>query len=248
MALPMGKQKSQQDGSMSNAKTTEVILHRDLSTQSQINMLLGVISTLASVIMVPDGESSFGTAARKPLPGEAKIAAENSFIKSCERLDSIIDTPLRWGIGYQLMLEKQYNERHDESVKLLRMQQETEALRKVSVAAVTAPNFRYKPMLVPLEDGRWMAFLGDTQNLEAGIIGIGDYPAAALKSFDEAFNGNLSPAVQAWLKQHEDNLQNGVETTTPFPEQEPNEHREKIVDPEGDRDAEDPAKPGSNPS
>ena len=84
-----------------------------------------------------------------------------------------------------------------------------------------APHFRYKPTLIPLEDGKWVAFLGNPEDLESGILGIGSSPGAALKDFDSAFSkDNMTAEIKKWLAQHEIDLERNVETTLPFPKNE----------------------------
>lgn len=186
----------------------EVLLHRDLSTGQQINMLLSVCNTMLAALINPEREHET-IPGKRALAGEAHVAAENTFIKACDRLDSIINEKLRWGIGYQLRLEDQYNERHTEQLNLLKSQQRAEEQRRRSAETVVAPHFRYRPSLLKLETGEWLAFLGNPENLDNAILGLGPNPEAALASFDSAFTGNIAPEIKKWLEQREDDLENG---------------------------------------
>lgn len=224
-----------------NHKPAEVLLHRDLSTGQQIGMLLSVSNTMLQALLNPEREHE-NIPGVKSMAGEAHVAAENTFIKVCERLDAILEDKRRWGIAYQLNLEKQYNEQHAASLALVNAQREMAEQQKTSAAEVTAPHFRYKPMLVKLEEGGWAAFLGDVNDLDKGILGVGADPAAALKSFDEAFAGKLSPAIVAWLKQRETDLETGVDSATPFPDIE----QKHEVDEQRDRNPEDASGAGAN--
>jgi hypothetical protein len=50
----------------------------------------------------------------------------------------------------------------------------------------TRPSFMYR--IIPYKDGeQWCALLG--QNVQDGIVGFGDTPARALRSFDDAYYG-----------------------------------------------------------
>ena len=50
-------------------------------------------------------------------------------------------------------------------------------------AAHTAPSHLYRPRLFPDGD-QWCALLGD--NLQEGVCGFGETPAAAMAAFDQA--------------------------------------------------------------
>ena len=217
----------------------EVLLHRDLSSSQQVGMLLSICHPLIQVLFSTDREAE-NIPGKRTLSGEARLAAENTFIKVCDRLDTILDDKARWGIDYQLKLEQQYNERHSQQIALMEAQQKAAEQQKASAAAVVAPHFRYKPALIPLEDGAWAAFLGNVEDLDSGILGVGPSPGAALKSFDDAFNGELTPAVKNWLEQHEKDLESGVKTTLPFPI---DEHSKKLEQ-ERDQAVETPPQEG----
>jgi hypothetical protein len=65
-------------------------------------------------------------------------------------------------------------------------------------AAVSAslPSVLYKPSL--FADGtQWCALYGD--DLQSGVAGFGDTPAAAMSAFDAAWTSELAPAAR--LKQ-----------------------------------------------
>lgn len=58
--------------------------------------------------------------------------------------------------------------------------------------ALTAPHVLYKPSLFPDGD-KWCALFGD--NLQVGVSGFGDTPAAAMAAFDHAWNNQHTPAA-----------------------------------------------------
>ncbi len=217
----------------------EVLLHRDLSTGQQINMLLPICHTMMGYLLSNEREHE-NIPGKKTVSGEAWIAAENTFTRACERLDEILGESARWGADFQLKLEQQYNERHDHQVKLMDAQRKAAEQQQMSAAEVISPQFRYKPSLIPLEDGRWAAFLGHLDDLDSGILGIGDCPAAALNSFNEAFRGNVSPAVKQWLAQYEKDMEAGVKTTLPFPKNE----NDKKLEQSGNGSVDNPASGG----
>jgi hypothetical protein len=233
----MGKKKPKQNEGMKPG--AEAILHRDLSTNTQLGMLLSVCNTMFAALLHPEREAE-NIPGKHLFPGEAKIAAENTFTKACARIDSILDEAKRWGIDYQLTLEQQYLDRHKEQLSLMKAQQDFAHQQRKTAEQIVRPNFRYKPVLLNTEDGKWVAFLGNIDDIESGIMGAGDNPQQALDSFDEAFAGKLSPAILEWLRVREAKLEQGDASMASFPTKE--QQNEQIeLDGEGDRDTDPPA-------
>lgn len=191
------------------------VLHRDLSTQNQLGMLIAVVQTMTGVLFTQERESE-NIPGQHPLLGEAKIAAENTFRKACERIDTIIEDTARWTLEFQKRLEKMLEENHTISMGVAQQQQEAFKAQQVAAEEVSSPHFRYKPTLYQLQDGSWLAFLGDLENMDAGIFGQGVCPADALQEFDDRFRGKLPKAVKAWLAQREQDIENGKELK-PYP-------------------------------
>jgi hypothetical protein len=206
-----------------------VLLHRDLSTNTQLGMLIGVVNAMTGLLLNPEREAET-IPGKHLMPGEAKIAAENTFTHACERIDSIVADSRRWGIEYQFAAEAQY-------VELIKAQTAAEEARRNTAAEIITPHFRFKPRVTRLEDDTWLAYLGDPANLDAALCGIGSNPQAALHAFDEAFSGNLSPEMIQRLKQRENELDG--ETAPP----EKDKHEDKL-DIERSEGTEDPAGTG----
>lgn len=205
------------------------ILHRDLSTQNQLGMLLAVTQTMMGYLLAPDRETE--NVPGKNLPsGEARVAAENTFIKSCERIDSILEDMTRWTPEYQKRVEKILEEQHAKSLDLMATQQN-------AAAEAASPHFQYRPNVLHLEEGPWIAFLGDPNDEHQRILGIGDNPAEALKDFDYQFSGGVPDKLKAWLRSRKQAIENGAELV-PYPQdQKQNEQHAQTVD---DRRVEDP--------
>lgn len=175
------------------------VLHRDLSTSSQLNMLLSVSSTMMQFLAKrmeledEDGEN--------PPQEESHIAVENTLTKTLERIDSIIEDDKRWGLEFQTRLEALFvkntriaRETATKQQKLIEETIERERAQKEAALEIKSPHSQYRPVLFSMTDGTWVAFLGDPQDMQTGIMGSGDSPAAALKSFDLAFSGGLTKA------------------------------------------------------
>jgi len=190
----------------------QIILHRDLSTQNQVNSLLAIGGAMMDFLTEKpkDAENIPGL---RPLPGEARAAAETTLIKVCDRLDTILDEKERWGIAYQLSLEKMFIESAKRSrilaerqLKMFLMETQKAEAQRDAALEVKSPHFRYKPTLFALKDGGWAAFLGDENDLDHGITGVGASPAEALKAFDMVFSGKMPEHMKQIAQQREKEL------------------------------------------
>ena len=94
------------------------MLHRDLSTGQQIGMLLPVCHTMMGALLNPERDHE-NIPGKRALAGEAHRRPKKLFA-ACERMDKILGESARWGIDYQLCLEQQYNERHQEQMLMRR--------------------------------------------------------------------------------------------------------------------------------
>lgn len=175
------------------------VLHRDLSTQAQLGMLLAVSNTMMQFLTVAAKAENDEDLERDPEMSEAEIAAESTMIKACERMDAIIGDEKRWGLDYQTRLEALFERNtqiaRDVAEKQTKLIEETlarETAQKEAALEVRSPHNLFRPNLFSMEDGTWVAYLGDPKDLAGGIMGSGLSPAAALKSFDAAFAGQLS--------------------------------------------------------
>lgn len=176
---------------MSNPKENTTLPHRDQITNFQINTLLNVAGLLANVLTNPMRE--FEGVPSPALDGGIKTSAEASFINACNRIDEIVSDPARWTFKMQEHLEYKLGEIYSREIQL------KEAQLK-SVNEVNSPHFLYKPTLVRLKDGTYAAILGDLNDVDNSLVGVGLTPADAMKSFDEAFNGQPDQAMIDWLE------------------------------------------------
>lgn len=177
--MALGEDEPQQNNKM-NPKDMKVPLpQRDEVTARQLGCLLQAAATLYPILLNhdPDKESNNGG----PLE-----AAEATFTKICDRIDSIIDDPKRWNLDLQNTLEMQLSELYQSHINLLRTQQAATSL-------LASPHTIHKPSLLKLEDGSWLAVLGDLNNPEKCIIASGRNPAEAMMAWDMVFTGQMQP-------------------------------------------------------
>jgi hypothetical protein len=185
---------------MSDKSEPLQVLHRDLSTACQINMLLSVSNSMAQFLTALTVKTEeWDKADTTPDWEEGYIAAENTLISACGRIDSIISDDRRWGLDFQARLERLF-EKNTEIARAVSEKQKAlieettakeKAIREAAEAAL-APHIQFRPTLFAMGDGTWVAYLGDPADLSSGILGNGESPVAALKSFDAVFNGALN--------------------------------------------------------
>jgi hypothetical protein len=224
MASEMGKETSESDRSVVH------IEQRAAATRQQIDTLLQVsglaLTALASLRDLSGDEQL--------LEGESLIAAENTFIRAFDRVDQILADDSRWNMAFQDQVEKDY---HALAAQALEFQKAQTAASK----NVGSPHFRYSPKLMKLTDGNWVALLGDPEDLDSCLLGVGSNPAEAITAFDEVFNGNIPKHVQEWLGKQEECTDEGKENPDPFPK-----YEQKNMDPGSGKPNEVPEIPGEN--
>lgn len=157
-------------------------------TDRMVGPLLAVIRELAPFLLEPTREPGSTPTADK-LDGGVESAAATTFLRTCARLDSIIDDASRWEL-------KTHNTLIAEMVKTQRAQQKFIEVQRQSSENLQAPHFLLRPTLA-ITAGRYIAFWGNINVAGEAIIGQGDTPNAAFEDFDAAFE--RTPAEQIYL-------------------------------------------------
>jgi hypothetical protein len=83
-------------------------------------------------------------------------------------------------------------------------------------AEMNTPHFRFKPSLMRLRDGRMLAIIGNVDDLDNAIVGVGNSAEEALKLFDETFTYGVPLHVAKYLAERETDLEEGKKPQ-PFP-------------------------------
>lgn len=160
------------------------LMHRDNVTQMQLSSLLSTAATLngilTSMLAFDAGEREGGK-----LDGGVRSSVENSILGVCNRIDEIISDSPRWTLEKQNALEDSLLATH-------------KSIQRTNEIAC-APHSRFHPRLASLPDGMWIAFLGNVDDLENALVGCGDSPQAAIKSFDMLFNGEIPAHLLHWI-------------------------------------------------
>lgn len=206
-------------------------LHRDLSTQNQVHILLSIGQMMGSLMIQNNDENTPST-----LSDEARLAAEATFIKVCDALDNIVGDKRRWGVDFQLALEKQFSDGNAAQLALMEAERARAVAQRMAAQEISSPHFRYKPDLYTLDDGTWAAYIGDPNDLESGILGTGGNPAEALQAFDRVFQGELTEQMKKLLAQREEQIEKNALQ---------NEHQSPSLDIPGSSTVTDPQSPGA---
>lgn len=180
---------------MSEVKIKPInIPERQLTTSQQTSVLLNVCGMFWSMLQGPpqmdEGLPKAGT-----VQGEARTAAELTFIKACEALQLILEEKPRWDFSFQQTLEKDYAE-------AMSLNRDFLIAQRHSAREHGSPHFIRNPVLHRLTDGSWMAILGDLRDVENAIIGVGKCPQEALEAFDQMFNGITPASVEDFINKH----------------------------------------------
>jgi len=178
-------------------------LHRDLSTQSQLGMLLAITDNMMKFLASEGGED------KTELPAEAKLAAETTLLNACNRIDAILGNDARWGLEFQTRLEAFFVENTKLAREIAEKQKilidetaaKEKAQKEVALEAGTPHNL-LRPTLYEMSEGTWVACLGDPSGVQSNIVGTGPTPSAALKNFDLAFVGGLTDGQKELLNEN----------------------------------------------
>lgn len=198
---------------MSNVSKTPTPINvpeRNLTTNTQVNTLLGVCGMFYSMLQGPpqldEALPKAGT-----VQGEARLAAEQTFVKACDALQLILEDKQRFDFSFQADIEKHYREASELNRDFLLAQRD-------AAEENASPHFRWQPKLMRLTNGKWLALLGDVAHIDQGVLGIGDSPAEALYAFDAMFNGMVPESVTEFIKNEKQAMDDVGNLTTENPQ------------------------------
>lgn len=190
--------------------------NREAATQAQLNSLLGVFN-MTSQFLIAARMQEIQQPEGGKMDGGAISSAEATIMKVCDKLDEIMDEKARWSLDTQLTLEKALTEAYTENANMLREQ-------AAAYQEARSPHAQWKPKLFKLtETGQWVAIVGDLQDLDNSLVGLGDNPQQALEAFDELFRGQVPGHLRKLLEEHTNEQNKPVDkgTTKQPPADEP---------------------------
>lgn len=221
-------------------KDIRAVPEREITTQLQINSLLNIAGTMMGALLVP--HHNFEPHHRRPeLDGGCQSAAEMTFIECCNALTDIIRDKSRWSLEVTKVLELQ-------AVKINQTHIEVLQAQKRSIEAFNTPSYRFKPSLVRLQDGMYCAYLGDLENPEQSLVGIGKTADEAFRAFDMLFFGQVPNAMVDYLLAHEEKLKQQNEKLDETRTRSIKRRKATRRKPRGDSETTPPDEDGSGPA
>lgn len=158
---------------------------RDQVTSVQVQTLLHAAQTLNSLVVSRGATEEYSGAK----DGGVAAAIDSTIIRICSQLDTIVDDTSRWSLTDQGRLERQLELVYAANLDVLKTQKE-------AVQQSMSPHLTAGAKLLKIENGQWVALLGNPHNLDECIVGIGENPAEALKNFDEVFRGAKNKLIK----------------------------------------------------
>jgi hypothetical protein len=205
--------------------------NREAVNAAQVSLLLNITQSLVGCLRQP--ETEMGKEQSPEIDGGARLAIETTIAKTCNRIDNILDEATRWTFENQQAMEKQLSSMYEQNTALLRAQ------TRLAEEAVK-PHARYRPKLYRF-NGVWVAILGDIDDIDSAICGLGDTPQEALIAFDGFFTGQVPEHLASWLQAVEAANRAGVEPPA-YPTYKSNNEKSKL-----DGKTDSPSEPTQGP-
>lgn len=177
-----------------NAKP-QLMPSRDAVTAFQINTCLSIVNSMGAFLAQPDIDAANPHKPGGSMDGGARSSAEVTFVKACERLDSILEDKSRFNMEIQRLLELQM-------VKLANEQMLFLAAQTAVSLALNTPTNLHRPEIINAGNGDFVAILGDPEH--PACLGVGRSPAEACADFDKSFTGQTTENQIRWLQEHPD--------------------------------------------
>jgi hypothetical protein len=165
---------------------------REITTAQQLGNLLNIAGFTASFLGHAYALDQDGN---RPVMRESHIAAENTFIRALAAIDTIVAEEQRWSLESQKFVEDAYR-------KAVLLNEECLIAQKKAVEETVKPHAKAHPSLLRMVDGAWLAILGNLEDIDNSIMGVGSSAQEALDEFDEAFKGRVGPKTLAWIQKH----------------------------------------------
>lgn len=158
---------------------------RESSSNSQLSALLAITHALQPYLICPPQDFA-GQNTQPKIDGGTVVAAANTFVNTCAKIDEILGDKSRWSLEDQDELYEALVEANEANTVFLRTQ-------TAAAASLGRPSYRYRPELVliknPGDESRYFyaAVYGELTS-NGAVIGYGATPEEAYADFDKAFN------------------------------------------------------------
>lgn len=172
---------------------------REVTTAMQINNLLGIVNTMASALLSPRIDLDNPHHDKPELDGGCQSAVGMVLIDSCNRLSDILRDKSRWELTITSALELQALRINQKNIEVLEE-------KKKAVAWLNTPSYKLKPELLRIQDGKFAVYIGDINEPNKSLIGIGSTPEKAFAAFDELFAGRIPQDMVEYLIEKDEQI------------------------------------------
>lgn len=117
--------------------------------------------------------------------GGARMALTTSLIKTCDRLDRLVDDDQHWSLERALKIEQLQDD-------MVNLNKQAGAEHIKTQQTIRLPRVSMQPSIT-FVNGKYVAHVGQ---LKDRTFGVGDTPAEALQAFDEVVLGQISVDIQ----------------------------------------------------
>jgi len=171
-------------------------------TQAQVTHLLNIFIPACNFLLADKMHEADAPGGKND--GGARTAIENTVINVCNRFDILLAEEPRWSLANHASLEDAFKQVYSAHARMVTEQAN-------AYAEINSPHHKLKPTLVKIPDGSWVAFLGDLNDINNAIVGVGDCPANAIEAFDAMFAGEVPEKLRKWLASRGVTLDNKTE-------------------------------------
>lgn len=159
---------------------------REASSDQQVNTVLGILGSLQPYLLLTGREIESGIPAE--LDGGVVSSASVTFMKACDRLDSILDDNTRWNLKDQDTLYSAMVRHYEGALELNKKQGS-------ALDELNRPSHVFKPKLTTV-NGEFIAMWGDAGLPGGLILGRGLTPNLAFEDFDRAFKKSVQEQLR----------------------------------------------------
>lgn len=159
---------------------------RELVTHQQFQTVLDVLGSLQPFLLLTQREMELGIP--KELEGGIVASAATTFIKACDRLDTMLDDQSRWKLKEN---DELYAAMTAHYVGMSKVNEE----QLKTFAQVQRPSHRLKPSVTTI-NGEFISFWGSPKLPGGLVLGRGPTPEEALKDFDIAFSRKVDEQLR----------------------------------------------------
>jgi len=159
-----------------------VHINRQAQTERQVALLLAIVGNVSQFLLpVRAGESTV-SAIKESLDSETFSSASATFIRTCNRLDGILDDEARWTTEEADSLEKVV---HESAVA----QRDALQAQAAECKNRSRPSRALNLKISHTQAGKTLCYVGNLDDAAGCVYGMGSNLKEAMEDFDNQFSG-----------------------------------------------------------